>query len=185
MPAHLRPSASIRGSARIGIAFHRRPSASIGASKHRAFTLVELLVVVAIIGLTLALVTVNLFPDDQTQAKREAQRVAALLEQARDDAWFGGRPTLATFAEGSLSIARVNRRRELEAIADRTVAFSPEVHVLLVSLANAPAQADAALPFVPDGLGVPFRVRVDAGTARRYIEGDAAGAIRVVERPGA
>jgi general secretion pathway protein H len=163
----------------------RRASASIGGFNQLAFTLVELLVVVAIIGLTLAFVTVNLFPDDQAQAKREAERVAALLEQARDDAWFGGRPTLATFADSNLSIARVNRRRELEAIADRTVAFSPAVHVALISLANAPVKADAALPFVPDGLGVPFLVQVDAGTARRYIEGDAAGAIRVVERPGA
>jgi len=142
-------------------------------------------VVVAIIGLTLAFVTVNLFPDDQAQANREAGRVAALLEQARDDAWFGGRPTLATFAEGGLSVARVNRKREREAIAGRSLAYSPAVHVALVSLANAPVQADPALPFVPDGLGIAFLVQVDAGAARRYVEGDAAGAIRVVERPGA
>ena len=162
---------------------HRRPSASIGGFKQSAFTLVELLVVVAIIGLTLAFVTLNLFPDDQTQAKREAERIAALLEQARDDAWFGGRPTLATFAATNVSVARVNRKRELEAMADRTVALPASVQASLVSLTNAPAPADATLPFVPDGLGVPFRVQVDAGTARRYIEGDAAGAIRILERP--
>jgi general secretion pathway protein H len=164
---------------------HRRPSVSIGGFKQQAFTLVELLVVVAIIGLTLAFVTVNLFPDDQTQARREAERIASLLEQARDDAWFGGRPTVATFGERSVSVARVNRQRELEPIAERTVAFPATVHATLVTLANAPSRADAGLPFVPDGLGVPFSVQVDAGSARRYVEGDAAGAIRVVERPGA
>jgi general secretion pathway protein H len=142
-----------------------------------------MLVVVAIIGLTLVFVTVNLFPDDQTQAKREAERIAALLEQARDDAWFGGRPTVAIFAETGVNIARVNRKRESEAIADRMVALPASVRASLVSLANAPAPADATLPFVPDGLGVPFRVQVDAGAARRYIEGDAAGAIRILERP--
>ena len=142
-----------------------------------------MLVVVAIIGLTLAFVTLNLFPDDQTQAKREAERIAALLEQARDDAWFGGRPTVATFAESSVSVARVNRKRALESLPDRTVTLPASVQASLVSLANAPAPADATLPFVPDGLGVAFRVQVDAGAARRYIEGDAAGAIRILERP--
>jgi general secretion pathway protein H len=162
---------------------HLRSSAFIGGFKQSAFTLVELLVVVAIIGLTLAFVTLNLFPDDQAQAKREAERIAALLEQARDDAWFGGRPTLATFADGFVSVARVNRKRELETIADRTVTLPSAVRASLITLANAPAPAEAALPFVPDGLGIPFRVQVDAGIARRYIEGDAAGAIRVLERP--
>jgi general secretion pathway protein H len=145
--------------------------------------LVELLVVVVIIGLTLAFVTVNLFPDDQAQAKREAGRIAALLEQARDDAWFGGRPLLASFASGSVSVARVNRQRESETLAERTITLPSTVHAVLVTLANAPAAADAVLPFVPDGLGVAFRVQVDAGSARRYIEGDAAGAIRVLELP--
>jgi general secretion pathway protein H len=164
---------------------HLRSSAFICGSKRfcRGFTLVELLVVVAIIGLTLAFVTVNLFPDEQTQVKREAERIASLLEQARDDAWFGGRPTLATFAAGSVSVARVNRKRELESMADRTVALPATTQATLVTLANSPAAADAALPFVPDGLGIPFRVQVETGTARRYIEGDAAGAIRILERP--
>jgi general secretion pathway protein H len=50
------------------------------------FTLVELLVVMVIIGLTLGLATLNAIPSPRQDLQKEAQRIALLLQLARDEA---------------------------------------------------------------------------------------------------
>lgn len=62
------------------------PRASLG------FTLLELLVVMAVIGLAMATVTVALRDSAQTQIEREAERLAALLESARARSRAQGAP---------------------------------------------------------------------------------------------
>ena len=52
----------------------------------RGFTLIELLVVMAIIGFTLGLVSLNAMPSQQQALEKEAQRIALLLQLARDEA---------------------------------------------------------------------------------------------------
>jgi general secretion pathway protein H len=52
----------------------------------RGFTLIELLVVMAIIGVTLGLVSLNAMPSQQQALEKEAQRIALLLQLARDEA---------------------------------------------------------------------------------------------------
>ena len=51
--------------------------------RQRGLTLLELLVVLAIIGLTMAGVSLSLRDNSQTQLEREAQRLTAQLEAAR------------------------------------------------------------------------------------------------------
>jgi general secretion pathway protein H len=58
-------------------------------NKRRAaggFTLVELMVVMVIIGITLGLVSLNAIPSPQQHLQNEAQRLALLLQLARDEA---------------------------------------------------------------------------------------------------
>ncbi len=50
------------------------------------FTLVELLVVMVIIGVTLGLTALNVLPDRQGVLRGEAERIALLLQLARDEA---------------------------------------------------------------------------------------------------
>jgi general secretion pathway protein H len=52
----------------------------------RGFTLIELLVVLVIIGITLGLVTLSAAPSRKQSMQQEAQRVALLLQLARDEA---------------------------------------------------------------------------------------------------
>src|SRR3954447_9054559 len=68
----------------------------------KGFTLVEILVVVAIVGIVLAVAAPNLFPTDAEIARRESANVALALERARDEAWFGGRATAVSFEPGRL-----------------------------------------------------------------------------------
>ncbi|EKU83941.1 general secretion pathway protein H [Massilia sp. UYP32] len=55
-----------------------------GASS--GFTLVELLVVMVIIGITLGLATLNAIPSPRQDLENEARRIALLLQLARDEA---------------------------------------------------------------------------------------------------
>ena len=54
--------------------------------RQRGFTLIELLVVLVIIGVTLGLVSLNAMPSQQQSLEKEAQRIALLLQLARDEA---------------------------------------------------------------------------------------------------
>lgn len=63
--------------------------------KVSGFTLVELMVVMVIIGLTLGLATLNAIPSPRQDLQKEAQRIALLLQLARDEAIVRNR--LVTF----------------------------------------------------------------------------------------
>ena len=52
----------------------------------RGFTLVEVMVVMVIIGITLGLVSLNAMPSPRQNLQNEAQRIALLLQLARDEA---------------------------------------------------------------------------------------------------
>jgi general secretion pathway protein H len=54
--------------------------------KVSGFTLVELLVVMVIVGITLGLATLNALPSPRQDLQKEAQRIALLLQLARDEA---------------------------------------------------------------------------------------------------
>ena len=64
----------------------RSARGSEALSRVRGFTLVELIVVVAIVALVAGLATVALRDPDATQLEREAARLSALLEAARAQA---------------------------------------------------------------------------------------------------
>jgi general secretion pathway protein H len=52
----------------------------------RGFTLVEIMVVMVIIGITLGMVSLNALPSPRQNLQAEAQRIALLLQLARDEA---------------------------------------------------------------------------------------------------
>jgi general secretion pathway protein H len=58
----------------------RRPSSAAG------FTLLELMVVLVVVGIMLGLVTLNSLPNKQQALQRDAQRIALLLQLAREEA---------------------------------------------------------------------------------------------------
>ena len=151
------------------------------AKRGVGFTLVEILVVVAIAGIVIALAAVNLFPSDEEVARRESGYVALAIEKARDSAWFGGRPTAVSFEDGQLRQWRLGASRAWEPAAAGSRELG-EVRVTGVFVDGTALRPKEPLVFLADGLGIPFRVTLEVRGLPRVIEGDVAGAVSVAER---
>jgi general secretion pathway protein H len=153
----------------------------ISATGTSGFTLIEVLVVVAIAGIVVALASVNLFPSDAQVARREAADVALAIERARDQAWFGGRPTAVNFADGHLRQWRYGGRA-WEADSGRDHALQPDLRVTGLFVDGNELKPGDRIVFMPDGLGIPFSVALDVRGLPWAVEGDAAGAVKAVAR---
>lgn len=152
-----------------------------GRRAQRAFTLIELMIVVALIAVASAVATMALRDPAASQLDREASRLSALLESARAQArmmgvavrWepsrgdqpgllenagtdfrFVGLPASLGFPDRWLGPEKV----QVEIIGARAVALGPEPVIgaqrILLRLEN------QRLALVTDGLG-PFRVEPD------------------------
>jgi general secretion pathway protein H len=153
----------------------------ISATGIRGFTLVELLVVVAITGIVLAVAAVNLWPNDAEVARREAGYVALSLEKARDAAWFGGRPTAISFNDGRMRFWRLapNRTWAAEPALDRALGPTSVTGLYVDGVALSPSDR---LIFLADGFAQPFRVALEVRGISRGIEGDAAGSLMLTDK---
>ena len=154
--------------------------ARISGTGTRGFTLVEILVVVAIAGIVLAVAAVNLLPSDEEIARREASLLALDLEAARDDAWFGGRPTAVSLSEGRMRVLRLASDRSWSPVPGRERRLPDAVQVASLAIDGREVDPREVLVFLPDGLGIPFRVGLTVRGLPKAVEGDAAGAVRAV-----
>jgi general secretion pathway protein H len=148
------------------------------AGRARGFTLIEILVVVAIAGIVLAVAAVNLFPSDEELARKETSLIALDLEAARDDAWFGGMPTAVSLDEGRVRTLRLTAERAWGPIPGRDRRLPDIVRLTGIAIDGTPVETREKLVFLPDGMGVPFRVTLEVKGLERAIEGDAAGRVR-------
>jgi general secretion pathway protein H len=151
------------------------------ATGTRGFTLIEVLVVVAIAGVILALAAVNLFPSDEEVARRDASMLALAIEGARDDAWFGGRPTSVSLEDGRLRHWRLQPDRNWVADVAREQALGRDLKPVSLFIDGTALDPRSRLVFLPDGLGIPFRLTVEVRGLVHAIEGDAAGAVRLAQ----
>lgn len=156
--------------------------ARISATGTRGFTLVEILVVVAIAGIVLAVAAVNLFPSDEEVARRETSLLALDIEAARDDAWYGGRPTAVSLAEGRVRVLRLASDRSWSPVPGRERRLPDTMQVASLAIDGRQVDTREVLVFLPDGLGVAFRVALTVRGLPKAIEGDAAGAVRAIVR---
>ncbi len=145
----------------------------VAGTKSKGFTLLELMVVVAIMAMATAGVSLAMRDSSQTQLEREAQRLAALLETARAMSRMSAttvvwRPTPKGFAFDGLPNASMPvgwQGEDVAASSTRPVVLGPEPiigpqRIRLVTL----SQPTRSLSITTDGVR-PFKIEGDTDAA--------------------
>ena len=157
-------------------------------SARRGFTLLEMLVVVAIIGIATALLSLNTRPDPRQALDREARRVALLLSIAADESrmrqqdivWEAGLQGYRFVAEanGERSVLAQDdllRERAWDEPLTRLAVTDLESGVSQVRLSrDAPA---LRVPAAREWIRPRWRLELDNGLAAVRIDFDAQGKV--------
>lgn len=147
------------------------------------FTLIELLVVMVIIGITLGLVSLNAMPSQQQSLQNEAQRIALLLQLARDEAIVRNRQVaFEADAEHYRFLVRNDTQWELlrhdDLLRERAFKRTPMV-LLLEPQANtsygSAASATMRITFGREPVDKPFVLTLAAGDVSVAIRADGIG----------
>jgi general secretion pathway protein H len=149
-----------------------------GRGADAGFTLFEVLVVLAIVGLVTAVVTPVLFRGlGGTQARTVAYEVAAALRQARGEAVAQNTDVAVTFDLGRRAYA-VERSRP------RPVPDGVAIELYAASVEQIDA-ATGGIRFFPDGSATGGQVTIGDGAARYNVDVDwLTGRVRVGEAGG-
>jgi general secretion pathway protein H len=143
------------------------------------FTLVEILVVMIIIGIGLALVVANLQPDDSQAVRRDAHLLAGQLERLQERAMLGGQAIGVTFGADGLATWQRDAKGEWVAVSVDANIRNTGIALEALKLGAKPAETDARMVFLPDGMNVPFELAVARNGHRFIITGDPMGRISV------
>jgi type II secretion system protein H len=144
------------------------------------FTLIEILVVIAVLGIATVLATANLFQTDEEKLQQEAEKILTTLQVARDESAFGGRVIAATVTPGEMTFlerdfADPDRWRP-SPIGPLSTRKLPEAFQLQLSVgAGGEDTRDAHITFLPIGVAAPFALTLRSPAGSRKISGDAIG----------
>lgn len=144
------------------------------------FTLIEILVVIAVLGIATVVATANLFQTDEEKLQQEAEKILTTLQVARDESAFGGRVIAATVTTGEMTFlerdfADPDRWRP-SPIGPLSTRKLPEAFQLQLSVgAGGKDTGDARITFLPIGVAAPFALTLRSPAGSRKISGDAVG----------
>lgn len=144
----------------------------------RGFTLLELLVVLVIAGIMLGVVSFNAMPSQQQILQNEAQRIALLLQLARDEAIVRNRP-IAFEAEPDRYRFLIHEGDQWQALPQEDLLREREFKRAPVLLSVMPAVAVQTNPlrlvFGREPVDKPFVLIMTAGEATANIKADGIG----------
>jgi len=144
----------------------------------RGFTLLELLVVMVIAGVMLGTVAFNAMPDGQQVLQNDAQRVALLLQLARDEAIVRNRP-IAFEAEAERYRFLLREGNTWQVLAQDDLLREREFKRFPVTLAISPPALEQTAPlrivFGREPVDKPFILTFATGDAHAAIRADGIG----------
>ena len=152
----------------------------------RGFTLIEIMVVMVIVGITLALVSVNFNQDDSKVLGEEANRLAALLEHAQSQAMITGKPVAWSAQTGSYQFwqrgkdGKWDEPSSDEILRERT--FPVAIEWGEIKVAGNPIKLDERLVFLAGGLNPPFEMKIKYRDRQLSIRGTATGQVSVDDK---
>ena len=149
--------------------------------RQQGFTLIELMVVLVIIGIASAAVGLSIKPDPLQLLRKDAERLAQLLQVAQAEARADGRPiTWRADAKGF----RFNRRRDDGMGME---AFQGDAQLRPRLWESTPMQINIeprqTLVLDAEWINPPVRVVLSDGQHSLSLQRDAAGLMRVVSQP--
>ena len=144
----------------------------------RGFTLLELLVVLVIVGITLGAVTFNAMQSGQQMLQNDAQRIALLLQLARDEAIVRNHP-IAFEAEADRYRFLLFEENKWQALKQDDMLREREFKRSPVSFSVSPPSSEPASPlriiFGREPVGIPFALALSTGDAQVAIRADGVG----------
>jgi general secretion pathway protein H len=146
----------------------------------RGFTLIELLVVLVIVGLTLGMVSFNAMPSRQQALHKEAERIALLLQLARDEAIVRNRQ-VAFEADAERYRFLVRNERQWQPVTqddllrERAFQNSPVVFTIEPALGVGGAGAPLRIVFGREPVDKPFLLTMASGEGSAAIRADGIG----------
>ena len=141
----------------------------------RGFTLLELLIVLVVIGIGATLLTVKAIPDNQRLLMTEAERLAQLLQVAKDDATLKSRPVYwVPDATGYRFLEPVDNELQLvtdeDLLRPRRWNLSPINTTILID-----GQPARQLPILPEGLARAVTIQLSSGQSAVMLQQTASG----------
>lgn len=144
----------------------------------RGFTLLELLVVMVIVGITLGMVSFNAMPDRQQVLQNDAQRIALLLQLARDEAIVRNRP-IAFEAEAERYRFLLREGNSWQALAQddllREREFKRPPVIFFISPSSPEQTTPLRIVFGREPVDKPFVLTLATGEAHVAIRADGIG----------
>jgi len=149
------------------------------ASRQRGFTLIELLVVLVILGILLGVVSVNMAPSRRQGMQQEAQRIAMLLQLARDEAIVRNRPVAFEADADAYRFLVRNEQRRWEPVTQddllRERPFKNSPVTLLLDPASTVPGDRLRIVFGREPVDRPFRLTMVSGDVSVAILADGIG----------
>ena len=152
----------------------------------RGFTLIEIMVVMVILGITLVLVSVNFSQDDGKVLTEEANRLAALLEHAQSEAMITGNAVAWSAQNGKYQFwqrgkdGKWDQPSSDEILRART--FSVAIEWGENRVAGNPIKLDDRLIFLAGGLNQPFELKLKYRDKQLTIRGNPTGRVTVDDK---
>jgi len=146
--------------------------------RDRGFTLVEIMVVMVIIGVTLGLASLNAIPSPHQDLQAEAQRLTLLLQLARDEAIVRNRPVTFEATPERYHFLVRNETRWVPITNDdllREREFKNGPLTLLLDPASAGTVNPLRITFGREPVDKPFVLVMATGGSRVAIRADGIG----------
>lgn len=144
----------------------------------RGFTLLELLVVMVIAGIILGIVSFNAMPDERQKLRHDAQRIALLLQLARDEAIVRNRP-IAFEAEADRYRFLLYEENTWKMLKQDDMLREREFKLFPVTLSINPPLVEQNAPlrivFGREPVDKPFVLTLATGNAQATIRADGIG----------